>query len=391
MSHLLWYPTHQLLIKDMVRAENCHVFDSRGRKYVDLESGVWCLPLGHSHPAVLRAITEQLSQIGHTGYAYSCAIAETAAQKVLNLLDFQDGKCVLLCAGSEAVEYVVRTAQTVMPAPLVMTMTDSYFGAYGQAAQKQAGEWYCFDWFPCADCPEERACDEACPRCSAIPFESIGAFLFEPGSSSGLVRFPPAKLIESIVRRVQNNGGFLLVNEVTTGMGRTGKWFGYQHYDVRPDGVALGKGVGNGYPVSVAAFSPRLMEKMGDRTLNYSQSHQNDPLGAAVVLAVINAIEEGKLLERCQHISGMLLEGLGELAKGCGRIKQVRGRGLMVAIELLDDAGQSFAIRVQGELLRRGYILARRWGVPVLRLDPSLTIEEEDISGFLRCFGELVT
>ncbi len=159
---LIRYPGHDLLLPDIVRAENCHLFDSQGRRYVDLESGVWCATVGHGHPRVLRALTEQAARIAHNGYCYGTAVVEEAARELLALTGFDGGKCVLLCSGSEAVEHGVRTAQAAVSRPLLMTMADSYFGAYGSASRRQADEWFSFDWTPCAACPFAGECDQGC-------------------------------------------------------------------------------------------------------------------------------------------------------------------------------------------------------------------------------------
>jgi acetylornithine aminotransferase len=391
MNHLIWYPGHDLLLRDIVRAENCHLHDPRGGRYVDLESGVWCTPLGHGHPRMLRVMAEQAARIAHTGFAYSNRIVEEAARGFLGLLGFENGHCVFLCSGSEAVEHAVRTAQAVIQRPLLMTMTDSYFGAYGSASKKQEDEWFCFDWAACAACPHADECDERCEHWAAIPFGDIGGFLFEPGSSSGLVRFPPEKLIRNLVAAVKENDGLILINEVTTGVGRTGSWFGYQHYGISPDIVALGKGIGNGYPVSVTAFAPGVIERLGGVSVPYAQSHQNDPLGAAIAREVVEVIREEGLIERCGTVSALLLSGLDEIKERTDRTMEIRARGLMVAIELEDDAEASFTVRTHCELLRRGYVVGRRPGINVLRLDPSLTIDEEDIKGFLNTFQAVLT
>jgi acetylornithine/N-succinyldiaminopimelate aminotransferase len=375
-----------LLLKNIVRAENCYLYDSEGNRYVDLESGVWCTSIGHGNPRILHAITEQLARIAHTGFGYANALVEEAARAILSLLGFEGGKCVFLCSGSEAVEYGVRMAQSVINRPLLMTMTDSYFGAYGSASRKQEDEWFCFDWAACAACPYADECDEGCDQWAAIPYDDIGGFLFEPGSSSGLVRFPPEKLIRNIVTAVKENHGLVLVNEVTTGVGRTGIWFGYQHYGVSPDIVAVGKGIGSGYPVSVTAFAPGVIERLGGRPVMYAQSHQNDPLGAAVAREVVNVIKEEGLIERGKDIADRLLSGLEGIKDRTGKIQEIRSRGLMVAIELKDDPEASFTIWTHRELVRRGYVLGRRPGVNVLRLDPSLTIDQNDIEGFLETF-----
>jgi acetylornithine aminotransferase len=391
IGHLLWYPGHELLLKDIVRAENCSLYDSQGKRYVDLESGVWCTSIGHENPRILSVLADQSARIGHTGFCYANGIVEEAAQEILSLLGFKDGKCVFLCSGSEAVEYGVRVAQSLADRPLFMTMTDSYFGAYGSASKKQKDEWFCLDWAACAACPYPDECSMRCEHWAAIPFDRIGGFLFEPGSSSGLVRFPPEKLIRNIVAAIKANQGFVLVNEVTTGIGRTGAWFGYQHYGISPDIVAMGKGIGNGYPVSVTAFAPGVIARLGSKPVKYTQSHQNDPLGAAIARGVIAVIKEEGLIERGKGIAAILLSGLEGIKDRTGQIKEIRSRGLMVALELTDDPEASFTIRTHRELVRRGYVVGRRPGVNVLRLDPSLTIDQNDIEGFLETFEAVLT
>jgi len=385
-SPLFWYPGHQLALPEIVRAEGASVYDARGRAYVDLESGVWCTPLGHGHPRVRQALVEQLQRIAHAGYCYSSPTVAEAAAEILALFGFEDGRCVFLCSGSEAVEYGVRIARSLTDRPLLLTMADSYFGAYGSASQKRPDEWHCLDWLGCADCAEPTDVEAPCEHFAAIPFERIGGFLFEPGSSSGLVRFPPVKLVQRIARDVQRAGGLVLVNEVTTGLGRTGAWFGYQHYGISPDVVALGKGLGNGYPVSVTAVARTVAQRLGSRPIAYAQSHQNDPLGAAVAREVVRVMRDEGLVERGRETGEWLAARLAAVAARSGRIAQIRRRGLMIAVELKDDAEASASARTQAELLRRGFIVARRPGLNVLRIDPPLTIERDDLERFLEAF-----
>jgi acetylornithine aminotransferase len=401
MSRLLWYPGHELLVTNIVRAENCHVYDAEGKRYLDLESGVWCTSIGHNHPRLLGALADRSNAVRHAGFNYTAPVLEEAAEEILSLLGFAGGRCVFLCSGSEAVEYGVRVAGMIGERPLLMTLADSYFGAYGSATLKRAEEWTSFDWSRCGSLPgtgpgssgvprDEPGCREGCPHWPEIPFDRIRGFLFEPGSSSGLVRFPPRELIQGIVRTIHAGGGLVLVNEVTTGIGRTGEWFGYQHYGFTPDIVALGKGIGNGYPISVAAFSPRAVERLGERPVKYAQSHQNDPLGARVALEVLRTIREERLVERGREMGARLLAGLRALAERTGRIRDVRGRGLMMVVELEDDAEGSRTARVHRELVRRGYLVGRRPGTSVLRLDPALTVEARDLQGFLDTFEEVL-
>ena len=141
----------------------------------------------------------------------------------------------------------------------------------------------------------------------------------------------------------------------------------------------------------MAAFSPGVIDRLGDRPVRYAQSHQNDPLGAAVAREVIAVIRDEGLIERGRAIAARLRAGLDAIKDRTGTIREIRSRGLMAAVELVDDPGTSRTIHTHRELVNRGYIVGRRPGVSVLRLDPSLTIEERDIDGFLGTIEEVLT
>lgn len=391
MTHLMEFPGHELLLPDVVRAKGSHLFDAAGNQYLDLEAGVWCMGLGHGRPEIAAILQERFLQMAHAGFNYSSAVVEDAAAELLALHKMEGGRCAFLCSGSEAVEYSVRVARMAMDRPLILTFADSYFGAYGSAALKNPDEWHAFDWFACQDCPPERSCDQDCPQFSAIPFERVGAFLLEPGSSGGLVRFAPQKLVKAIEARMRESDGLVMVNEVTTGLGRTGEWFGYMHYGISPDTAAMGKGLGNGYPVSAAVFSPAVIQRLGGHEVHYAQSHMNDPLGAAVAREVIRIIDAENLLQACREKSARLLNGLGKIRQEAGRIKQIRGRGLMIAVELQDNSAATATTRLQKELFSQGYLVAKRPGLAVLRLDPCLTVEPKDLDGFLEAMAGLLS
>jgi len=200
-----------------------------------------------------------------------------------------------------------------------------------------------------------------------------------------LVRFPSQKLIDKIIEKIKSDNGLIIINEITTGIGRTGKWFGFQHYKIEPDIIAMGKGLGNGYPVSVTAVSKNIVEQLDEKSYLYSQSHQNDPLGASVAKEVINIITDENLLERSQRLGKLIVDRLNEIKEITSMIKAIRGRGLMIAIELTKHAELG-----RKALLNAGFILVKRSGVEVLRMDPALTIEEKDIELFLETFRQII-
>ena len=383
MSHALNCTGHELRLPHIVAGAGAWLTDDGGRRYLDLESGVWCTPLGHGNAAVNAAIARQTGAVTHAGFCWSSDIVEEAAAAVLSAAGLAGGKCVFLCSGSEAIELGRQISRHVTGKPLALCLHDAYLGSFSATLRRDTG-WHQFDWRDCAACPERGDCRRDCPKLAEIP-DGISEFVFEPGSASGFVRFPPAALIANIARIVREQGGLVLVNDVTTGMGRTGKWFGFNHYPLEPDMVAIGKGLGNGYPVSALALSRGAAEALaGSGPFKYMQSHQNDPLGAAVALAVIGAMTEAGLVERAERLGRKFLAALQAL-EGVGGVTAVRGRGLMMAVEFADRVTGD---RVYEGLLDRGYIVCNRGAL--FRIDPPLTIEEADFMGFVEAFRELL-
>ena len=381
MSHIL--ECYEIAKTDFVRAENCYVYDSRGRRYVDLEAGCWAAVLGHNPARIQRVIREQSGKLTHIGKRYPNETVELAAVDVLGITGLESGKCVFLSSGSEAVELAVRAARRASDRPLCLTFSNSYLAAYGSAGAKSGDEWRILDWtgFESAN-PDELLKD--------IPFERIGAFVFEPGGSGiGFVHFPPKPLVEAIARRVRESGGLIAVNEITTGMGRTGKWFGFQHYDVQPDIIALGKGLGNGYPVSAVALRLGAAEALERGGFHYVQSHQNDPLGCAIAREVIAALHEDKWIERGAELGAFFLEGLRKIQEKRSLAKEARGRGMLLGLELQPREDMPVS-RVYHALLENGYLAGYYAAGNLLRFDPSLTIDREDIEKFLESLDEIL-
>jgi acetylornithine aminotransferase len=390
MDHVLWCNKHPLVLPDIVKGEGCYLYDADGRKYLDLESGIWCLALGHCHPQINDAMRAQAGILAHSGYCYANPVMEQASKAVLDILKMPDGKCVFLSSGSEAVEFGVQALHKITAKPLILTLSDSFLGSYGSAGSKRQDEWVLFDWHKCTTCNSSEDCDPECRYLLEIPFDRIGGFVFEPGSSSGLVRFPPKSFIQNIVKFIRQHDGFIQINEITTGLGRTGKWFGFQHYDINPDIVSMGKGLGNGYPVSAIAMTPDIIEHLSNKSFYYYQSHQNDPLGCAVARAVIKTLQKEKIIEKSNTVADYFLNELQQLKQKYSIIQEIRGRGLMLAIEFEDTLADDVLSDLYVQCIQQGLILAKRPGLNVFRLDPPLIIQKEDIDHFLETFDQLL-
>ncbi len=382
MSSVLNCTGHDLMCPNVVDSDGPYLFDDKGKRYLDLESGVWCVPLGHKNQRLNAAMARQANEIAHTGFCYSSDIVEMAARSVLSIVGFESGRCLFLSSGSEVIELARQICKHVTRRSTTVCLHDAYFGSYSATNDRGHG-WHEFDWRECAACSHKDDCRSDCPKLKAIP-DDVSAFAFEPGSASGFVRFPPASLIRNIAEAVRERGGLILVNEVTTGMGRTGAWFGYNHFPIAPDLVCIGKGLGNGYPVSTLAINKKIAAELEGGTFKYMQSHQNDPLGAAVANEVIAAFIDEQLIARASSLGEKFLEALQKLAES-KHIAEVRGRGLMFAVEFSESA---IGDRIYQRLIERGYIVCNRGGM--FRIDPPLVIEEADFQRFIQAFGELL-
>jgi acetylornithine aminotransferase len=378
---------YELWRDDVVRAEGAYLITAAGDRIVDFESGVWCAGLGYAHPRLQTLMHAQLDRAMHLGYRVESALAAEAAKALLATLLLPHGKCVFLASGSEAVELATQIGRSVSRKPLLLGLAGAYLSAYGIAGVTSSAEWILFDWAACAECPRHADCDPGCTRLAEIPFDRIGAFVFEPGNSGGLVKLPPRGPVRALAARVANAGGMLVVDEVTTGLGRTGTWYGFQHYDIRPDLVALGKGLGNGYPVSAVAMRGPIGEELEASGFHYAQSHQNDPLGCAVAGEVIAILRDEGLVERSAKVGGWFRRELEALAARHDVVRQVRGRGLMLAMEFRSECKP--ALRdIHRALLDRGFLVGYKPAACLLRFYPPLVIGEDDIAGLVSSLDE---
>ena len=383
MNHVL--KSHRIVETDLVRGEGCTLHDVHGKRYTDFEAGCWSVALGYNPRRLNQVMRSQMEQVIHLGCPYPNALAEKAAVQVLGTVAHPGGKCVFLSSGSEAVEFGVQSVRRTTGQPLLLTLSDSYLAAFGSAGRKSPEEWVCFDWQACATCSHPDECDAECSRLKEIPFERVGGLVFEVGGSPNMIKFPPKQLIQTLANQVKQRRGLVMANEVTSGLGRTGAWYGFQHYDLEPDIVALGKGLGNGYPVSAVAMASEVADELENGAFHYAQSHENDPLGCAIAREVIGILWEDELVERSDRVGAYFLRDLERLAERHAMIKEVRGRGLMIGMELekTNDHSTATSDLVYRELLERGFLVGYTPTTNFFRFSPALTIDEKEIAHLL--------
>ena len=389
MTHALRCTGYTCTDAQIVRASGCTLFTADSREIIDMESGVWAVGLGHNHPRINAVLREQLDRISHIGYRVSAAVQDEAAKALLESAGLIDGRCVFLSSGSEAVEFGAQAARRVTGKQQLLALANTFLGSYGSVGRRDADEWHVFDWTPCVDCPSDQSCSDSCSQLREIPFDRLGGFVFEAGSA--LIRFPPAKLVAGLRDLVRDHGGLIVANEITTGMGRTGRLFGFEHFDLDPDVIAVGKGLGNGYPVSAVLLRDSMAEGLLSSGFRYAQSHQNDPIGCAVALEVLRTLRDEGLIERSAVIGAQFLRGLEGLARSHPQILEARGYGLLTAFALVDDGPDFSRSLLVDRLFERGFLVGYKLDPSFVRCFPPLTIAEETLARFVQALNEILS
>lgn len=362
------------------RGKDCYVFDGDGKAYLDLEAGVWCLALGHGHPRILSAMQEQMERICHVGYKYNVEFVEEAAEKILEITGISTGKCVFLSSGSEAVEYGIKIAKMLRPGKKCLCLANQYFSAYGIGSDLSGSEWIRISW----DYKEEKSLNEWLDLLSStVDFREVGVFVFEAGNSGGLVKLPPFNLVCALNRKIREANVLTVVDEITCGTGRTGKWFGYMNYNISPDIVAIGKGIGNGYPVSTIVMKEDLAENALAAGFHYAQSHQNDPLGCRIILEVIRTIEDEDLLNKATIMGEYFRSEYEKIKAHNSYIEEVRGIGLLNCIQFSDKISPEQLAELDKLLFENGVIVGMKPKERILRTYAPLVIQEGMINSYM--------
>jgi acetylornithine aminotransferase len=369
-SIIEFYPsTDEILVSSM----GCKYKTNLGKEYIDLESGVWCANLGHSHPRLSKIYAEQSKNFIHQGYKFRNLESEKLSAKLNELAGFKNGSSVFLSSGSEAVNLSISLAQHITGRKKIVKITNSYLSAFGFGQIKQDNDIV----ISISEIKE----------LESIDFNEVCAFVLEvSGASVDMVKFPTKELVEAVVHKCKSNGVYVIAEEVTTGMGRLGKWFGFQLYDINPDMLVAGKALGNGYPISALLISDQVNNKFEANIFRYAQSHQNDPMGCRIALEVISIFEQEQILDKVNQISFYFEQKIKELiAQYPQLITSYRIRGLMIGVEFNKEID---ATTLNQQLFENGYVFTERMNI--FRMLPPLVISYNEVDEFFSTIERLV-
>ena len=360
------------------RAEGAWVETKDGQRVLDFTSGQICSTLGHNHPRIAAAIRQALDEVVHLNSWMLSEPVLALAERLVALLPAPLEKVVLLNTGSEANEVALKLAKMHTGRFEVVGLTRSFHGllsGIGSINFSMAHAGY-GPLLPGAfalpapyayRCPI-RHCEDTCDcSCLEAGFElvdqqsvgSLCALVAEPVLSAGGVIVPPESYFRRLRELCDARGMLLVLDEAQTGFGRLGRMFGFEHDDVVPDLLAVSKTLGGGIPLAATIVSSKIEDDCVAKGFLHITSHVSDPLPAAAGLAVLDVIEEEQLVERARERGEYLQRRLRELQGAHEQIGDVRGRGLLVGLELVEDRdsrrpADELGAAVTGECLRRG-------------------------------------
>jgi 4-aminobutyrate aminotransferase len=386
--------------------EGVYLYDFEGREYIDFVSGIATMNVGHSHPDVVKSISDQAKKLihgaSHVGFMRPY-VDLLEALKALAPGQLKNGKGILVNSGSEAVETGIKLARYVTNRSMILAFTDSFHGRSMGALALTASNTLFRQRFPglltgvyhtpypyCFRCPlkypSAEDCGLACLNLvekalqSVVPPEDLAGIIVEPIAGEGGYIMPPDGFLSGLREICDRVGALLIVDEVQTGMGRTGKMFAVQHWGVEPDIMCLAKALGGGLPLGAVLARADLMDQWPPAA--QGTTFGGNPVACQAGLTTLNIILERDLMANALEIGDFIQTRFREAQRDLTIIGDVRGKGLMVGVELVNADGspaEEIIKEVIKEMGSNGIVLTK-CGASTLRFAPPLIINKEQAS-----------
>ncbi|PKW15468.1 aspartate aminotransferase family protein [Saccharopolyspora spinosa] len=416
--HLIRYNRAGFVPAIIERANGAHLYDETGRSIIDFTSGQMSSLLGHSHPAIVEAVSESIATLDHLFSGMLSQPVVGLAAALARTLPAPLTRTMILSTGGESNEAAIKMAKLYTGKHEIVAFDQSYHGSthasgaatyclsrsgYGpvapgnliiptpnsyRSAFRKDGE---HDW--------QAELDFGFAMVDRQSVGSLAAFIAEPILSTGGIIEPPDGYFAALRKKCDERGMLLIIDEAQTGLCRTGDWYAFQRDGIVPDILTLSKTLGAGLPVSAVVTNDEVEATCSDRHFMFTTTHVSDPLAAAVGLTVVRTLEEGQFDVTARRLGEQLRRGLLDLQARHDRIGDVRGRGLLQGIELVMDRetkepADDYGTQVTAACFELGLHLniAQLPGVnSILRLAPPLTITEEDLDAGLAILDQALT
>lgn len=367
------FDVYSLLDMEPVKAEGAYLWDKNGVEYLDFYGGHAVISIGHSHPHYVGRITEQLSNIGFYSNAVINSLQAELAEKIGSLAEGYEDYSLFLCnSGAEANENALKLASFTTGRERVLAMKGAFHGRTSMAVAVTDN--------PAIQAPvnkTDKVSFIALNDCEALKEElqkgEYAAVIIEPIQGVGGIQMATDEFLLTAREVCDATGTLLIMDEVQSGYGRSGRFFAHQWSGVKADIVSMAKGIANGFPVGAIVISPEIPAKKGMLGTTFGGSH----LACAAAIAVAEVVKSEGLIENAHKMGEKIIEGI----KGVSGVEDVRGRGLMIGIDLgVPQADFRKLLR------EKQHIMTGLSGKYTLRLLPPLMIGEKEVARFVEAF-----
>ena len=366
------FDVYPLFDVNIVKGKGCKVWDDKGQEYLDLYGGHAVISIGHAHPHYIEKVTEQLQKLGFYSNSVINKLQVELAERLGKICDYDDYQLFLINSGAEANENALKLASFTNGRTRVLSCEKAFHGRTSLAVEvtnnpkiiAPINDNSHVTYLPLNDLPAWEA---------ELAKGDVCAVILECIQGVGGIKLATKEFAQGLAAACKKYGTILICDEIQCGYGRSGKFFAHQWLDIRPDIITVAKGIANGFPMGGVLISPEVKPVYGQLGTTFGGNH----LACAAALAVLDVFEEENLVENARVVGEYLIEEIKKLKNE--QIKDVRGRGLMIGIDL--DCPHA---EVRKPLIYQEHCFTGCAGTNILRLLPPLCLTKADADEFLK-------
>lgn len=363
------FDVYPLFDVNIVKGKGCHVWDANGNEYLDLYGGHAVISIGHAHPHYVKAVSNQVAKLGFYSNSVINTLQQDLADRLGKMCGYDDYQLFLINSGAEANENALKLASFHNGRTRVISFAKAFHGRTSLAVEVTNNPKIIapinnnghVTYLPLNDTEAMKA---------ELSKGDVCAVIIEGIQGVGGIQVPDKDFMKSLRQVCDENGTVLILDEIQSGYGRSGKFFAHQYSDIKPDIITVAKGIANGFPMAAVLISPKFTPVYGQLGTTFGGNH----LGCAAAIAVLDVMKEENLIDNAAKVGAHLIEEL----KSFKGIKEIRGVGLMIGMEFEEPIKE-----IRSKLLFEQKVFTGVSGTNVIRLLPPLCLSMAEADDFL--------
>lgn len=370
------FDVYPLFDVNIVKGKGCHVWDANGNEYLDLYGGHAVISIGHAHPHYVEAVSNQVAKLGFYSNSVINTLQKDLAEKLGAMCGYDDYQLFLINSGAEANENALKLASFYNGRTRVISFAKAFHGRTSLAVEVTNNPKIIapindnghVTYLPLNDTEAVKA---------ELSKGDVCAVIIEGIQGVGGIQVPNTEFMKELRRACDETNTVLILDEIQSGYGRSGKFFAHQYMDIKPDMITVAKGIANGFPMAAVLISPKFTPVYGQLGTTFGGNH----LGCAAAIAVLDVMKEENLIENAAKVGAHLMEEL----KSFKGIKELRGLGLMIGMEFEEPIKE-----IRSKLLFEQKVFTGVSGTNVIRLLPPLCLSMAEADDFLERLHNVV-